>query len=210
MQLSFQFGNRIYELTGKMESPSEKWIHPTVALINYELFVMTEGTLYISHDTEDLEVNPGEYLLLPHKEAPHNIRSGYRPSLCSFYWMHFLSPEPLCMQQLDDEEFSHCQAALLDDRILIPLVQEFFQTRNNYCPDETAAGFCSQQFSIHGSKLWNDHYSLFLNAQLQKAANIKSPANPKNDQRQIYADIIDYVKPTLMYLSKRILPDILL
>lgn len=31
----------IYELTGKMESPSEKWIHPTVALINYELFVMT-------------------------------------------------------------------------------------------------------------------------------------------------------------------------
>lgn len=139
-------------------------------------------------------MNPGEYLLLPHKEAPHNIRSGYRPSLCSFYWMHFLSPEPLCMQQLDDEEFSHCQAALLDDRILIPVhgvlpKPETIIVLMKQLQDSVRSSFPSTVLNYGTTTILCS-----LNAQLQKAANIKSPANPKNDQRQIYADIIDYVK----------------
>ena len=38
-----------YMLTGKFQAPSQDWIHQESPLSDYELIVMTEGTLYIAY-----------------------------------------------------------------------------------------------------------------------------------------------------------------
>ena len=78
----------LYHYTGKFEAPSPEWTHITRDLGDYELIVMTSGTLYIADHKQHYEVHSGEYLLM----APTPFQHGYAPSDCSFYWLHF-SPQ---------------------------------------------------------------------------------------------------------------------
>ena len=80
-----------YNLTGKFMAPSDTWQHARFDLTDFELFVMTEGTLYISYAEENFQVSNGEYLLLPPKA--NAWRQGFQPAYCEFYWLHF-SYEP--------------------------------------------------------------------------------------------------------------------
>lgn len=52
-----------YDLCGKFQSPSPEWMHLTRNLVNFELMVVTEGTLFIADERRSYEVHPGEYLL---------------------------------------------------------------------------------------------------------------------------------------------------
>lgn len=54
-----------YILTGKFQAPSPDWIHQESPLNDYELIVMTEGTLYLSYQKESFVVETGDFLLLP-------------------------------------------------------------------------------------------------------------------------------------------------
>lgn len=54
-----------YALTGKFEAPTPSWQHQLAPLIEYELFVVTKDTLYISYADEKFEVSEGEFLILP-------------------------------------------------------------------------------------------------------------------------------------------------
>ncbi|KAB8289570.1 helix-turn-helix domain-containing protein [Bifidobacterium avesanii] len=80
-----------YDYTGKFEAPSPLWRHEDMGLGDWELIVMTEGTLYLSYLGEDHTVGEGEYLLLP--PSADGRRVGFRESRCSFYWMHFQSSD---------------------------------------------------------------------------------------------------------------------
>ena len=51
-----------YDLCGKFQSPSPEWMHLTRNLVNFELMVVTEGTLFIADERRSYEVHPGEYL----------------------------------------------------------------------------------------------------------------------------------------------------
>lgn len=75
-----------YAMTGKFEAPSPEWKHQTFQLTDYELIVMTEGTLYLNYNNENFTVKRGEYLLLPPSSS---FRQGFKPSYCAFYWLHF-------------------------------------------------------------------------------------------------------------------------
>lgn len=74
-----------YHWCGKFVAPDENWIHLTRDLQDYELFVVTDGVLYIGTDKKEYTVAPGEYLLMP----PNSFEHGTKSSGCSFYWMHF-------------------------------------------------------------------------------------------------------------------------
>ena len=74
-----------YRWCGKFTPPNDEWIHLTRNLADYELMVVTEGTLYIADHEQEYVVNKGEYLLMP--PTPH--QHGTRPGSCEFYWMHF-------------------------------------------------------------------------------------------------------------------------
>lgn len=85
--LSFPTGQMMtYVNTGKFKAPSDDWQHANLYLAEYELFVMTEGTLYLSYNEERFTVERGEYLLLP---PCNSWRKGFKPAYCSFYWLHF-------------------------------------------------------------------------------------------------------------------------
>ena len=74
--LSFPNGQMMtYVNTGKFKAPSDDWQHANLYLAEYELFVMTEGTLYLSYNEERFTVERGEYLLLPPCKAlsPHTV-----------------------------------------------------------------------------------------------------------------------------------------
>lgn len=73
------------EITGKFVAPSEDWKHMNRILFDYELVVVTKGTLYMSNGEQQFAISHGQYLLLP----PLSPQSGYKSSDCSFYWLHF-------------------------------------------------------------------------------------------------------------------------
>ena len=74
-----------YHWCGKFVAPDASWTHLTRILQDYELFVVTDGTLYIGTDKKEYVINPGEYLLMP----PNRFQHGTKNSCCNFYWMHF-------------------------------------------------------------------------------------------------------------------------
>ena len=79
-----------YDLCGKFQSPSPEWMHLTRNLVNFELMVVTEGTLFIADERRSYEAHPGEYLLLPPTVHQHGSKKGS----CSFYWLHFIPGIP--------------------------------------------------------------------------------------------------------------------
>lgn len=74
-----------YHYTGKFQSPNDDWRHIARILTDFELMVVTKGTLYISENDAPYEVREGEYFL----QAPKTNQKGYKSSNCSFYWLHF-------------------------------------------------------------------------------------------------------------------------
>ncbi len=74
-----------YHWCGKFTSPNADWIHMTRSRDDYELMVVTEGTLSIADHETEYTVHKGEYLLMPPTPYQHGTRSGS----CDFYWLHF-------------------------------------------------------------------------------------------------------------------------
>ena len=72
-------------------------------IAEYELFVMTEGVLYLSYNHVDFTVKSGEYLLLPPQNA---FRQGFRPAGSSFYWLHFTTALGDLPTAFDPEHFT--------------------------------------------------------------------------------------------------------
>lgn len=72
-------------MAGHFSAPSGKWQHMSRSLSEYELMLVTEGTLWIADDTASYEIHPGEYVIIP--PTPH--QHGTRPGSCSFFWLHF-------------------------------------------------------------------------------------------------------------------------
>lgn len=177
-----------YNRSGKFMAPSDTWQHDRFTLLDYELIVMTEGTLYITYAGENFTVKSGEYLLLPPKV--NAWRQGFQPGYCSFYWMHFSygpvpdekSPFPalpVFPGNGSEPMFSiPCQGRIPKlEKVVILMKQLQDSTKNNY-----------PQLALNtmGMCVLTELYSqLYLHA----------PANTStNSGKQIYSDILDYVK----------------
>lgn len=77
-----------YHMSGKFIADSDQWIHYSRSLTDYELMVVTNGTLYIENENRQYTVHQGEYLLM----SPCQLQQGYKKSSCSFYWLHVYPP----------------------------------------------------------------------------------------------------------------------
>lgn len=184
-----------YHFTGKFEAPSEQWIHEDFPLKEYELFVMTEGTLYLSYNHENYTVREGEFLLLPPADGPYAHRRGFRPSYCSFYWLHFTSPEPPVMQEITASLLSTYLLSTPKSRICLPqqaplpmpekvvvLMKQLQDAVKSSYPD-TALNYMTTSVIME----------LFSQFYIANRVSLRS----KSSQRQIYHDIVDYVKLNL-------------
>lgn len=85
---TYKFSSTIpfqYNFAGKFVSPNSEWMHLTRQLYDFELFIVTEGTLYIADENTKYAVHKGEYLLM----RPTLKQQGYKSGDCTFYWLHF-------------------------------------------------------------------------------------------------------------------------
>lgn len=82
-----------YKYYGKFVAPSTDWMHMSRELSEYELIIITEGTLYITDGQQFYILNKGDYIIMK-----PGLQYGYKPSRCSFYWFHFL-----CREQVHPE-----------------------------------------------------------------------------------------------------------
>lgn len=74
-----------YNFSGKFHAPNAGWMHMTRQLWDFEMIVVTSGTLYIADQDTEYTVGTGQYLLMPPTPRQH----GFRASDCAFYWLHF-------------------------------------------------------------------------------------------------------------------------
>lgn len=111
--INFMFSGKelfSYHWCGKFQSPSDEWMHLTRNLIDFELMVVTEGTLYIADDKNEYAINKSEYLLMP----PTPYQHGYKTGGCSFYWLHFSTDEKF--ETPDNDVISYD-----DNKLYVPL-----------------------------------------------------------------------------------------
>ncbi len=168
---SFPIGNPIsYHWCGKFKAPSSEWIHMTRKLNEYELFLVTEGTLYIADETKKYTVTKNEYLFMPPTEKQY----GYAPSDCSFFWFHF-SPANINPTTKNEIMISQQNVIPNIERIIILINQLQDADRryhHRYTLDMLATGLL-----------------LELHNQLQ----IQQGRSPLTTKNQLYQSILDYI-----------------
>ena len=178
-----------YVLTGKFKALDENWKHAHSPLSEYELFVLTEGTLYLSYNGENFTIKSGEYLLLPPCSA---WRDGFKPSCCSFYWLHFsASLKGLPFAVKNPEELS---AFPPESYITIP------QTGPIPKPEKLVVLMKQLQDQVksqYPAVSLNNTASCILSELYGQQMRISSVRVSEPEHSQIYSDIVDYVKTNL-------------
>ena len=111
---------------GKFTSPSDDWVHMTRPMLEYEMFFVTEGTLYIASEEKKYQVTKNQYLLMP----PTKKQYGFAPSACSFYWMHFSSETVLT--EAEDKEYIPQQGTVLNMERIIILINQLQDAARRY------------------------------------------------------------------------------
>lgn len=172
----------VLAMTGKFQAPSPDWIHMSRTLLDYELIVMTEGELHIGCDQTRFTVKKGEYLLLP----PFVQQYGYKISSCSFYWVHFLTSNPLTV--LDANE-----AAVNSKEGHIAIPQ--FGTLKNIEKFVVLMKQLQDCVRVYHDKNLNDYMTTTILLELynQICSHERNPEQ-NTKQQQIFNDLIDYIK----------------
>lgn len=174
-----------YDFTGKFKAPTADWKHMDFPLDDYELFVITEGVLYIGDNNGEYKVSKGEHLLLT--PTKNNKRYGYRASKCSFYWLHFSYHKPIMTLNIKENylpsngiiHIPRTGQLRAPEKVIILMKQLQDSIRSNY--DSTFLNYTT-------TTILCEIYNQFFANPIEIASARK---------KQIYSDIIDYVKLTL-------------
>ena len=175
-----------YLRSGKFKALSDNWKHENMPLsFDYELIVVTEGTLFLRYMDEDFTVLSGEYLVLPPSDS---VRSGIKEAYCSFYWLHFTVDSgnfPARIYPVERPSIERADCFLMPQTAGVPRLEKMIVKmkqlqdleRNNY-PDISLNAECTAILT-----------DLF--GQLQ--AELPKDADPLGN-KQIYSDIADYIR----------------
>lgn len=174
-----------HAMTGKFKAPTPDWKHETFYLSDYELFVMTEGTLYLTYNNENFTVNTGEYLLLP----PCNVwRQGFKSAYSAFYWLHFTA-----------DLGNDIPLILPSETSLIPASREFFTIpQYGKLPHPEKVVVLMKQLQ---DMVKNQYPTMAVNAMTTTIISevygqlvlLPPIDDTKLSQKQIYNDIVDYI-----------------
>ncbi len=169
----------IYHWCGKFTSPNNEWIHLTRVRDDYELMVVTEGTLYIADHMQEYVVEKGEYLLMP----PTTHQHGTRSASCSFYWLHFGYNKELQdhlsfanpPKHQPDHLIIPAHGALSSPERIIILMKQLQDSDRRYKENTLNRYLCSTILSEVSAQ---SHNTLTKEKQLKE---------------QLYSDIVDYI-----------------
>jgi YesN/AraC family two-component response regulator len=169
----------LYHWCGKFESPSPEWMHLTRNLTDFELILVTNGTLFIADSTRRHMVKTGEYLIMP----PDKYQHGYRQSKCTFYWLHFTTTdntfELLRETPADCKNPSVCMpvqsSIAFSDRIVV-LMKQLQDSDKRY----------------HNPQL-NNALTTAIIQELYSQGTVYKKQHEHEKTTQIYNDITDYI-----------------
>lgn len=186
-----------FNWSGKFIAPDENWIHITRALVDFELIVMTEGTLYIASDEKEYVVQEGEYVLI----SPPCNQYGYKPSKCTFYWTHFAynnwHNNPIIHKQMpphsakrDISASARTNPENAESKIWLPVHGKVPRT------DRLVVLFkqlqdCDRKY--HNRNLNNYALTTILCELYSQLSAITNHPAMKEEQLQLYTDIVDYI-----------------
>ncbi len=180
----------VYHMCGKFEAPTPEWMHMTRTLMDFELFVVTEGTLYIADHEGKYVINKGESFVMPPTASQH----GYKASDCSFYWLHFglegniaaennLEPFYSIVDTENSEYIApgHC--------ILVP------QRGNINATDRITVLMkqlqdCDKRYH---EKLLNNYMATSILCEICNQNFLTKMHGQENSKSQLYNDIVDYI-----------------
>lgn len=176
----------IYHWCGKFVSQNDEWVHLTRNLTDYELFVVTDGILYIADETHNYEILPGEYLLMP----PTIFQHGYKSGACSFYWMHFgYNKERNDHILLKSQLMSPEELTYQDKRLLLPIRGELKS------PERIS--ILMKQLQDSDRRYHETNLNRYLCSAILSEITVQSPLyqtyGNKKSREQIYSDIVDYI-----------------
>lgn len=119
--MKFQIPSTInYHMSGKFIAESDEWVHYTRQLDDYELMLVTKGTLFIANEDKRYTVNEGEYIFM----SPTAYQHGFKPSRCSFYWLHIRYNPSQTFNEKDTSISIPLQAKLpAPERVIVLLKQ---------------------------------------------------------------------------------------
>lgn len=163
-----------YHLSGTFRAPGPEWRHLTRQLFDFELFVVTDGTLFIAENDTEYALEKGEFLLMP----PSVWQRGCRSSECAFYWLHFSPSSAYCIRE---------DAASVSDGITMTVPARGILRS----PERIAVLMKQLQDSQrrYGMACLNDFNSSIILAELcAQCAMLRGPAGS-----QLYNDIVDYI-----------------
>lgn len=175
-------------ITGKFKAPSAEWKHELFNLVDYELFVMTEGVLYLSYNEENFTVKAGEYLLLP---PANSWRQGFKESYCSFYWLHFSLPKS-CKSADNNTDIGSDHTFTLPQSGTIPKLEKMVVLMKQL-QDSVKTNYPELTLNAMTTSIITELYGqLCLNTPIQTKTV---------SQKQIHSDIIDFIQ---LNISKNI------
>lgn len=96
----------------------KNYTHVWRTLDECELFIVTEGELFLRQDDREFHLKKDEWLITERNKA----YGGYKPSTCSFHWLHFnYNDATACFSETRIKEFSVAQTGHLQrqDALLI-------------------------------------------------------------------------------------------
>ncbi len=173
-----------YLMTGKFKAPSPDWKHEHFYLGEYELIAVTEGTLYLNYDKENFTVNSGEYLLLP---PCNSWRQGFKEAYCSFYWLHFTT-EPGDLPLILPEGTKNLPK---NSCFTIPQTGKIPKTEKLIVLMKQLQDMVKNQYPAITLNAMSTTIITELYGQLASQVPLSTSAQ---GQRQIYYDIMDYVR----------------
>lgn len=162
----------LYHLAGKFESPAEGWAHAPRTLTDYELIVVSSGTVFMRALEKDYAVSAGEYLLIP----PGERQVGVKPSSPQFYWLHFLCREPGPGEDRPCLELPAFGSLPKPERLIVLMKQ------------------MQDCIRTYGDPAENDFLCTSVLCELKNQMQRSEISLKQDAAKQIYLDIVDYVK----------------
>jgi len=162
-----------FHLTGKFENKRPDWIHLTRRLDDYELMVVTRGTLHINCNQNEYALSKGDYLIFP----PDSIQHGSRISDCDFYWLHFFIADNGAAKATAKSISLPVHASVKNLNRLVVMLQQLQD--------------CIRDLS---SPLQNDLMTSLVLCELSHQLHPREKADAGAERSQIYNDILDYIK----------------
>jgi len=169
-----------YNVAGKFTPPNSEWMHLTRRLYDFELFVVTEGTLYIADEETEYVIEKGHYLLMPPTYKQH----GYRSGLCTFYWMHFAPTTPYDVMDSEGQEVEHDSVSMA-----IPLYGKLQSVERMVILMKQL----QDSDKRYGMRCLNNYITSAILSELSAQSFIDRKYNNSDSSPQLYNDIVEYI-----------------